>query len=97
MHKKLTVGVVALSKTGEVGASSTLGPLNEHRGLPAFPCVMWSDNAGDGGKQTVIMAAEKPPKQIGSSGGVDEPGPDFGGSLSFSNLWRRLAVSCFQG
>jgi hypothetical protein len=97
MHKKLTVGVVALSKAGEVGASSTLGPLNEHRGLPAFPCVMWSGSAGGGGKQTVIMAAEKPTKknQMGSSGGVDELAHGLGGSLS--NLWRRLAVSCFQG
>ena len=25
MHKKLTVGVIALSKSGQVGAASTLG------------------------------------------------------------------------
>ena len=41
MHKKLTVAVMALSPTGEVGAASTLGPKNVHRGRPAFPFAIW--------------------------------------------------------
>ena len=43
MHKKLTVGVAALSVHGEVGASSTLGPHNPHRGRNDFPCVVWRE------------------------------------------------------
>jgi isoaspartyl peptidase/L-asparaginase-like protein (Ntn-hydrolase superfamily) len=43
MHKKLTVGVVALSVNGQVGVSSTLGPLNPHRGRSDFPCVIWRE------------------------------------------------------
>jgi isoaspartyl peptidase/L-asparaginase-like protein (Ntn-hydrolase superfamily) len=41
MHAKLTVAVLALSKDGAVGAASTLGPHNEHRGRPAFPFALW--------------------------------------------------------
>lgn len=41
MHKKLTVAVMALSPTGEIGAASTLGPKNIHRGRPAFPLAVW--------------------------------------------------------
>ncbi|EKX37926.1 hypothetical protein GUITHDRAFT_77590 [Guillardia theta CCMP2712] len=40
-HKKLTVGIVAMNTNGDVGASSTLGPANIHRGKPAFPCIVW--------------------------------------------------------
>ena len=43
MHKKLTVGVAALSVHGEVGTSSTLGPHNPHRGRNDFPCVVWRE------------------------------------------------------
>lgn len=41
MHQKLTVAVMALSSTGEIGAASTLGPKNVHRGRPAFPFAVW--------------------------------------------------------
>ena len=41
MHARLTVGVVAMNKRGEVGAASTLGPHNVHRGRPGFPVVCW--------------------------------------------------------
>ena len=41
MHKQLTVAVMALSPTGEIGAASTLGPTNVHRGRPAFPLAVW--------------------------------------------------------
>ena len=37
MHKKLTVGVAALSVKGDAGASSTLGPHNPHRGHTVIP------------------------------------------------------------
>ena len=40
MHDALTVGVIAMNKDGEVGAASTLGPHNVHRGRPAFPFVV---------------------------------------------------------
>lgn len=41
MHDKLTVAVTAMSCTGEIGAASTLGPKNFHRGRPAFPLAIW--------------------------------------------------------
>lgn len=41
MHKQLTVAVMALSPTGEIGAASTLGPTNVHRGRPVFPLAVW--------------------------------------------------------
>lgn len=41
MHKKLTVAVMAMNPTGEIGAASTLGPTNIHRGRPAFPLAVW--------------------------------------------------------
>lgn len=41
MHKNLTVAVMAMSPTGEIGAASTLGPTNVHRGRPAFPLAVW--------------------------------------------------------
>eukprot|EP00752_Nemacystus_decipiens_P001486 g1460.t1 len=41
MHKKLTVAVMALSPSGEIGAASTLGLNNVHRGRPAFPLAVW--------------------------------------------------------
>jgi hypothetical protein len=54
MHARLTVGVVAMNKRGEVGAASTLGPRNVHRGRPGFPVVCWRRPGGDaegGGKE----------------------------------------------
>ena len=56
MHARLTVGVVAMNKRGEVGAASTLGPHNVHRGRPGFPVVCWRRRGGDaegGGKKEV--------------------------------------------
>jgi isoaspartyl peptidase/L-asparaginase-like protein (Ntn-hydrolase superfamily) len=47
MHAKLTVAVLALSKDGAVGAASTLGPHNEHRGRPAFPFALWRGSGAD--------------------------------------------------
>jgi isoaspartyl peptidase/L-asparaginase-like protein (Ntn-hydrolase superfamily) len=47
MHAKLTVAVLALSKDGAVGAASTLGPHNEHRGRPAFPFALWRGTDAD--------------------------------------------------
>lgn len=41
MHKKLTVAVMAMSPAGDIGAASTLGPANVHRGRPAFPLAVW--------------------------------------------------------
>jgi isoaspartyl peptidase/L-asparaginase-like protein (Ntn-hydrolase superfamily) len=41
MHKKLTVGIIAMNSEGEIGAASTLSPENEHRGRPGFPAMCW--------------------------------------------------------
>lgn len=41
MHDRLTVAVAAMSPGGEIGAASTLGPGNVHRGRPAFPMAVW--------------------------------------------------------
>lgn len=41
MHERLTVAVMCLSPSGEIGAASTLGPENVHRGRPAFPLAVW--------------------------------------------------------
>lgn len=41
MHKKLTVAVMAMTPTGDIGAASTLGPTNVHRGRPTFPLAVW--------------------------------------------------------
>lgn len=41
MHDTITVAVMAMSSTGEVGAASTLGPTNVHRGRPVFPLALW--------------------------------------------------------
>ena len=41
MHDNVTVAVMAMSRTGEVGAASTLGPTSIHRGRPTFPLAMW--------------------------------------------------------
>ncbi|CAM9705254.1 unnamed protein product [Chrysoparadoxa australica] len=40
-HKQLTVAVMAMSPAGEVGAASTLGGGNPHRGKPAFAYALW--------------------------------------------------------
>jgi len=40
MHDNLTVAVIAMNKDGDVGAASTLGSQNVHRGRPAFPFVV---------------------------------------------------------
>lgn len=41
MHDRLTVAVMAMNPQGDIGAASTLGPRNVHRGRPAFPLAMW--------------------------------------------------------
>lgn len=41
MHEKLTVAVMAMNTSGDVGAASTLGPQNPHRGRPVFPMAVW--------------------------------------------------------
>lgn len=43
MYERLTVAVVAMSPSGEVGAASTLGPENVHRGRPVFPFAIWRE------------------------------------------------------
>lgn len=43
MHERLTVAVMAMSPSGEIGAASTLGPNNVHRGRPAFPLAVWRE------------------------------------------------------
>ena len=50
MHPRLTVGVVAMNDRGEVGAASSLGPENVHRGRPGFPVVCWR-GGGRGGEE----------------------------------------------
>lgn len=34
-----------MDAAGNVGAASTLGAHNEHRGRPAFPFVVWREGA----------------------------------------------------
>jgi len=41
MHARLTVAVIGLSRSGEVGAASTLDTNNPHCGEPFFPAVCW--------------------------------------------------------
>lgn len=41
MHDRLTVAVMAMTPGGDIGAASTLGPRNVHRGRPAFPLAVW--------------------------------------------------------
>ncbi|CAN0480546.1 unnamed protein product [Ectocarpus sp. 12 AP-2014] len=41
MHDRLTVAVMAINPKGDIGAASTLGPRNMHRGRPAFPLAIW--------------------------------------------------------
>ncbi len=40
------MAVLAVDAKGNVGAASTLGPQNEHRGRPAFPFVVWREGRG---------------------------------------------------
>ncbi|CAM9106655.1 unnamed protein product [Discosporangium mesarthrocarpum] len=56
MHEKLTVAVMAMSPSGKVGAASTLGPHNEHRGRPAFPLAVWRE----GEPMVVVEESELP-------------------------------------
>lgn len=44
---RLTVAVLAVDARGNVGAASTLGEHNVHRGRPAFPFVVWREGEGD--------------------------------------------------
>jgi isoaspartyl peptidase/L-asparaginase-like protein (Ntn-hydrolase superfamily) len=54
MHSALTVGVVALSADGTVGAASTLGKANAHRGREGFPVVYWSE----GDAQNMVLVSQ---------------------------------------
>lgn len=47
MHSKLVVGVLAMDKYGRVGAASTLGEENLHRGRPFFPSPYWRPQGHD--------------------------------------------------
>jgi len=46
MHPQLTVGVIAMSKTGEIGSASTVSSTNRHRGREHFPAVCWLESRG---------------------------------------------------
>ena len=59
MHQKLTVGVLALSVSGKVGVSSTLGPHNPHRGREAFPCALWREDHEPKDAVSRVYGAEK--------------------------------------
>lgn len=56
MHDRLTVAVMAMSPSGEIGAASTLGPRNVHRGRPAFPLAIWRE----GGAVRVVEETDLP-------------------------------------
>ena len=47
MHTKLTVGVIAMSPLGEIGAAGTLSLTNPHRGRPGFPVACWRRDSAD--------------------------------------------------
>eukprot|EP01035_Chromulina_nebulosa_P028382 gene28382-37462_t len=40
-HKMLTVGIIAMDKHGNIGSSSTLSDLNQHRHRNYFPAMYW--------------------------------------------------------
>lgn len=40
------MAVLAVDAQGNVGAASTLGKHNVHRGRPAFPFVLWREGQG---------------------------------------------------
>jgi len=58
MHKKLTVGLIAMNKNGKVGAASTLSQTNMHRGKPYFPVICWRGKDGDKPSVTHILEAD---------------------------------------
>lgn len=50
------MAVLAVDAQGNVGAASTLGTHNEHRGRPAFPYVVWRE--GEGAGEPVVEEAD---------------------------------------
>ena len=57
MHKKLTVGLIAMNINGKIGAASTLCPTNMHRGKPFFPVICWQGKDGNKPQKTQIIEA----------------------------------------
>jgi len=58
MHKKLTVGLIAMNVNGKIGAASTLCKTNMHRGKPYFPVICWRGKDGDKPSVTHILEAD---------------------------------------
>ena len=58
MHKKLTVGLIAMNVNGKIGAASTLCKTNMHRGKPYFPVICWRGKDGDKPSITHILEAD---------------------------------------
>ena len=56
MHSTLVVGIVAMDRDGRVGAASTLGEENLHRGEAFFPVVCWRRQGGTEDSFVVIKA-----------------------------------------
>lgn len=56
-HAKLTIGIIAMDKFGNVGAASTLNMDNLHRGNAYFPAMLWRDNFDDEHPFKVLKAS----------------------------------------
>lgn len=54
MHPRLTVAVLAMSPAGVVGAASTLGEHNLHRGRPTFPYALWREEWGSSAETRIV-------------------------------------------
>lgn len=67
MYNRLTVAVMAMSPSGEIGAASTLGPENVHRGRPVFPLAVWRE----GEDVRVIEENELPLSDKSRAGDLD--------------------------
>lgn len=58
MHKQLTVGLIAMNKSGKVGAASTLSQTNTHRGKPFFPVMCWRGNENQNNIESFVLEAD---------------------------------------
>eukprot|EP00596_Hydrurales_sp_CCMP1899_P008952 CAMPEP_0119041298 /NCGR_PEP_ID=MMETSP1177-20130426/11512_1 /TAXON_ID=2985 /ORGANISM="Ochromonas sp, Strain CCMP1899" /LENGTH=370 /DNA_ID=CAMNT_0007007229 /DNA_START=242 /DNA_END=1354 /DNA_ORIENTATION=- len=67
MHKKLTVGIIAMNSKGEIGAASTLSPENEHRGRPGFPAMCWRTGSKTAGNDNAIKSKISEFKKLSTS------------------------------
>lgn len=56
MHTSLVVGIVAMDRFGNIGAASTLGATNLHRGAPYFPVSYWIE--GDSQPSVLLAGIE---------------------------------------